>query len=425
MQLYLDDGTTPGQLDGGDSFVADVTTASTGTVGEYRFTGLQPGNYLVHIPADNFNNNGTNDALYEYLSSTGFGTTDDDDDDDEKEDGIDNDDPATNGITSGLVVLSPFTEPTSSDDETGTNGDDDANSNLTVDFGFLQYDFGDSPDTNTQTTTLSGAHHGLDGRTFLGDGVDNDLDGDPNSMATGDDNDDGNDDEDGITFTSAIIPTQDATLTVDANAGGYLYAWIDWDGDGFDVGDFVTFTEGNYLTDGDNELTISSAQIAANTPVPTTLHTRFRFTRDAWASPSPTGPALTGEVEDYVLMSLGNLVWIDNGAGVAGIANNGIIDGGESGRNDVLVELFRDHGGADDAGDDLFEPTGVGAGLDGTPISSMNTVTSSGNDGTYLFTGLQPGQYFVRVAGSNFGSGGELYEYLSTADPGGTPKRSE
>ena len=46
--------------------------------------------------------------------------------------------------------------------------------------------------------------------------------------------------------------------------------------------------------------------IPAQIDVPTTLYTRFRLTEGLnQGGDSPTGPADSGEVEDYVLMSFG------------------------------------------------------------------------------------------------------------------------
>ena len=45
------------------------------------------------------------------------------------------------------------------------------------------------------------------------------------------------------------------------------------------------------------------------------MYVRFRVAADATQVMSPTGEAETGEVEDYVLMSLGDTIWLDDGAG--------------------------------------------------------------------------------------------------------------
>ena len=84
--------------------------------------------------------------------------------------------------------------------------------------------------------------------------------------------------------------------------------------------------------------------------------------------------------------TLGDRVFNDNGQ-EGGTAANGVQDGGEPGIGGVTVHLYMD---AD--GDDLFEPGGD----DGDSIGS--TVTDS--DGTYLFSGLDDGTYFVSIDSS-------------------------
>ena len=236
VELYKD-----GQTAGSDAPFAETETSGGGF---YRFTGLPEGDYFVHIPADNFDNDGTHDVLYRHFSSSGNTTTDDDADDNAAEDGIDKIAPAAGtggGISSGVFSLDLGTEPsTATGGENGENGDTDANSNLTVDFGFVQFDFGDAPNSYG-TTDLTGAHHALDGVTRLGGSVDDDINGQPNPNADGDDTDTDGDDEDGITFTTGIQAGQVSTVTVNST-GGVLNAWIDWDEDGIFQSDEQIFT---------------------------------------------------------------------------------------------------------------------------------------------------------------------------------------
>ncbi|MHC4623034.1 MAG: DUF7901 domain-containing protein, partial [Planctomycetota bacterium] len=97
-------------------------------------------------------------------------------------------------------------------------------------------DYGDAPDPNYPTWFASdGARHVISPpgtiSVHLGSSVDPEPDGQPDAAATGDDND-GNDDEDGITFTSALIPGQTATFDANASTDGHLDAWVDFDGNG-------------------------------------------------------------------------------------------------------------------------------------------------------------------------------------------------
>ena len=159
--------------------------------------------------------------------------------------------------------------------ENGVNGDDDNNSNLTVDFGFLRYDFGDHLDTYGTTGLAGGAQHGLDGQTFLGNSVDHEANGVPTSTASGDDSSGDTPyppgDEDGVVFTSAIMPNGTATIDVIALNGGALSMWVDWNDDGnFDDAGEQEFSE-QILPAGTSSL--SFATTAGN--VPKTLRTRL------------------------------------------------------------------------------------------------------------------------------------------------------
>ncbi|MCA9066765.1 MAG: hypothetical protein KDA96_27040, partial [Planctomycetaceae bacterium] len=164
-------------------------------------------------------------------------------------------------------------------------------------------DFGDAPDAVGMPTTGNpyptllehdGARHGLVG-PFLGASIDREADGQPNSTATGDDTD-GNDDEDGVTFTSLLIAGQMATLDITTSGAGLLNAWIDFNDNGSwaDAGEqiFADFSLGAGLNAG---LTFS---IPADISTPQTF-ARFRFNQSGGLSDS--GFAADGEVEDYAV----------------------------------------------------------------------------------------------------------------------------
>ena len=110
-----------------------IATTQTDANGNYRFTGLNPGNYIVHIPAGEF---GSGEDLNEFVSTTdqaGFDNPDNNRNEDQDENGIDDADYLTDGISSGTVTLSFGDEP-----DGNADGDDDANSNLSLDFGFVE-----------------------------------------------------------------------------------------------------------------------------------------------------------------------------------------------------------------------------------------------------------------------------------------------
>ncbi len=92
--------------------------------------------------------------------------------------------------------------------------------------------------------------------------------------------------------------------------------------------------------------------------------------------------------------SLGNYVWIDNGAG-GGTANDGSRNGGELAKAAVIVKLY--------AADGSGNPTGA----------ALHTVTTDSN-GRYRFDGLAPLTYVVVIDPVNFQAGGSLQYWVSS-----------
>ena len=239
----------------GDGTADLVGSTVTDSGGQYLFTGLEPGDYTVRIPAAEF---GAAGDLYQYFSTTdqtGFenpnlnldqeqpdGNGDENGiDEDQDSDGIKGEELPAYGISSGMVSLELEQEPSL----TGVfyDEDPDTNSNLTVDFGFVQYDFGDNPDGGVggnYGTALdnNGARHVIDPDVFLGNpstgAIDAEADGQPDAEADADDDNPaaGPDDEDGIDFVTPIMPGADFGISVTASQHGYLNGWLDLDGSG-------------------------------------------------------------------------------------------------------------------------------------------------------------------------------------------------
>lgn len=160
-------------------------------------------------------------------------------------------------------------------------------------------DFGDAPDPTYPTLMASnGARHTFDDITFLGNPPDLEPDGQPDAFATGDDLD-GNDDEDGVLFTSPLLIGQVAAVDVEASVEGLLNAWLDFntDGDWTDGGEQI-FTD-QPLVAGINSLTFGVPPDA----VPGISFSRWRFSTERGLSFE--GPALSGEVEDHAVEILG------------------------------------------------------------------------------------------------------------------------
>jgi uncharacterized repeat protein (TIGR01451 family) len=157
-------------------------------------------------------------------------------------------------------------------------------------------DFGDAADPTYPTLLANnGARHLIAPALHLGTNVDAEVDGQPNSTATLDDTTGAPDDEDGVTFLSALAPGQTANVEVVASAAGLLDAWIDFnaDGDWADANEQV-FTNA-VVAAGTNTLTIA-------VPVDAVLgSTVSRFRLSTAGGLSYTGEALDGEVEDHAV----------------------------------------------------------------------------------------------------------------------------
>ncbi len=162
-----------------------------------------------------------------------------------------------------------------------------------------QLDFGDAPDTPYPTFLRNnGARHVIDPTFYLGAKIDGEPDGQPNPTATGDDvNPSTSDDEDGVAFTSALVPGQVATVqvtcTIPTGQSGRLNAWIDFDGNGSwaDAGEQIF--PNVLVVGGVNSLTFNVPASAK----PNQTYARFRLNRQG--DLSYVGLAQDGEVEDY------------------------------------------------------------------------------------------------------------------------------
>ena len=102
-------------------------SATTGTDGIYQFTNLYPGEYRVFVAPENFQAGG---ALEGFVSTPGSNDPDDDADGDDN--GVDTAVPAVDGVASLPVTLAFDLETVRNED-----GDNNDNTNLTVDFGFV------------------------------------------------------------------------------------------------------------------------------------------------------------------------------------------------------------------------------------------------------------------------------------------------
>lgn len=118
----FEDTNSDGSLDGGDVQVGAATVTAGG--GNYQFTGLFPGDYIVQIPQNQF---ALGNALSNFVTSLSPAAADDPDND------VNNDDNGAAvvglGVASQAITLVSNGEPTN-------DGDTNNNTNLTLDFGF-------------------------------------------------------------------------------------------------------------------------------------------------------------------------------------------------------------------------------------------------------------------------------------------------
>jgi hypothetical protein len=163
-----------------------------------------------------------------------------------------------------------------------------------------EMDFGDAPQPTYPTTlALNGAFHQVQLGFSLGPSIDAEPDGQPSILADGDDLL-ASDDEDGITFVTALIPGMQACIHVNLTntasvSNPALDGWIDFDGDG------IWAHPGEHLWGGASQtLTAGTTVRCFNVPLwasrgPT--YARFRLSDGGNMVPDGPGPA--GEVEDY------------------------------------------------------------------------------------------------------------------------------
>lgn len=157
-------------------------------------------------------------------------------------------------------------------------------------------DFGDAPDPPYTTKTGLGhmVKYGSGPHIWLGDQIDAEYSGQADLAAMGDDMD-GNDDDDGIIFTSPIRTGLTANVTVIAHGDGKLSGWIDFDGDG----DWVSPSEQIFtnisLSSGSHNLGFGIPGYAT----PKKTYARFRFAKTPQEHSSGFSPY--GEIEDYLI----------------------------------------------------------------------------------------------------------------------------
>ncbi|MHC4332776.1 MAG: DUF7901 domain-containing protein [Planctomycetota bacterium] len=175
---------------------------------------------------------------------------------------------------------------------------------VTIEQATEEFDFGDAPEPPYPTTLAVGARHTIAVAMYLGNGVDAEPDGQPDAAAMGDDLNllypgipypPG--DEDGVVFTSPLMPGSWASVDVWVSAAGYLNAWVDFAGNGSwaEAVDQIFTDVALDPTVNPNPQSLTFFVPFGAQPGPT--FARFRYGTQLGLSYD--GAATDGEVEDY------------------------------------------------------------------------------------------------------------------------------
>lgn len=190
-----------------------------------------------------------------------------------------------------------------------------ASETILISVSSVDLDFGDAPSSFRTLFSDDGPRH-IVGPLFLGTQIDAEAEGLPSVLARGDDNDSSLevpiDDEDGITFLSALNVGRTRQFRVLTSAAGFLDSWIDFDQDGvFAANENLSpsavviangggpgvggFTNGTGIAVPAGFSTISFD--IPNSAAAGLTYARFRFSSTGGLT--PMGLASDGEVEDY------------------------------------------------------------------------------------------------------------------------------
>jgi hypothetical protein len=155
------------------------------------------------------------------------------------------------------------------------------------------FDYGDAPYNPEEKQPISDvARHLIVPGMHLGERVDAEDGENPSRKADGDDIT-GVDDEDGIVFSSCLIPGKKASIDVTSPQPGFLSGWMDFDGDSKWNGEGEKIFSDLLLDTGINHLSfdVSAKALQGYT------YCRFRFSSQKGLSFD--GQAIDGEIEDY------------------------------------------------------------------------------------------------------------------------------
>jgi uncharacterized repeat protein (TIGR01451 family) len=226
------------------------------------------------------------------------------------------------GIEGTSQVIASITQPCDGIMHTVTVAGSPTSNSSCLDAGMFEgprdRDYGDLLNSYGTTNAGSGPYHFIFNDIFLGECVDSELDGAPDTEAGtgatgGDDNTAGGDvtcaqdDEDGITIPMLVAGVQtdlDFTVTNTSGLDAKLVVYLDWDND-------QDLTDGNEMYSA----IVPTGAVGSTVTIPVTPPTdailnknigvRVRFSTHQAGTMSPTGVAFDGEVEDYIAMVMG------------------------------------------------------------------------------------------------------------------------
>ncbi len=217
--------------------------------------------------------------------------------------------------------------------------------------GFLS-DYGDLPGPYPTLLEDNGAYHYIvPNAVYLGEELDPEPDGNPDDNASGDDLL-ATDDEDGVTFISAVNGVS-LTIQVEISGAGYLSSFADFNASGT-LSPLVLLSstgpaslaagtiEDLFIPEaGTYTLTVKCSGIAA-----TAIALRFRVTNSAGEGGAiPYGVATSGEVEDYlwnIRSALSTQIDIEASAGYDGTVTLKLYTVNENGNNDIEIYAMID-----------------------------------------------------------------------------------
>lgn len=395
VQLYAADGS-------GNPTGAVLATQVTSQGGYYRFDNLAPGDYVVVIPASQFDDgeplagywsSGTTIASNGDINETpapdpDFGPDGVPGGGDDDRDSDDNGTRQTSGPFDGAVISSAVTlgpgpdEPTDDTDAPVMNPAGEApndRSNRTVDFGFYNQQLGNLVfvDVNGNGTYNAGTDTPLEGavvRLYSSDGTEINV-GPDGILGTADDAPGGvTTGPDGLYLFSGL-PQGDYIVQVTPPPG--LLSTVDTANPG------DTANPNNNIDNNDNGVGTGSGTVSSNV-VTLTPGSSGAAGNNTVSNPTGTTTNPTVDFGFTPLYSLGNRVWFDTD-------NSSTINGSEVGVNGVTVQLYA-------AGD----------------LTTVLATDTTANGGYYRFDDLPPGDYVVVIPASQFASGGPLAGYWSS-----------